>query len=727
MGNEASSIKDFRIGQPLVTSDDTPAKFTVSPATNIHDGKKFSVFEYTKKNGKLYENVERNIEILRTTRHPFILKYLMCFDQSKSRSLVTEHVIPLDVAVEKQETEEIYTGLFNILEALIFLHERSLICHNNISVSSIYVTDEGVWKLADFENSNKVLRISKQSYEKDVKGYAEFALSVLEYLKDDNIPTINFMSKLQNEILLEENSSINISLKQLLDDQFFIFPFLEILKDLQNLSLKNSTEKRLLFSTLGSKLCSLSTQVTSRRLTPLLFSHMVITDPSAEPFLPYLFASNNDYCRQNNITSLYDIEYFKKTSLPHILLLFNSRDVVVRLIILKYLPYYVDCISRIILNEEVLPEIILGLKDENDSIVVETFKSLALLVPLLGSKTVVGGKAEKIFYDRKPDFSRSPSKTDTKASKTPRTTVTEIMQSSNSLTEVKTVNIDTDMLEEKKEKRLERERQREQQRLKREERRREREEAKSKKLHSQSSEDSNETMESHRNSINLSRQALQLDVSTTDEKAEEKDDINKSNGYNSEPDWEGFEAFSNSSDSEHTKGFNHETSHNQSDASEPQVDNPLQPSDDWNTWNDDNTDITIEDNKIIADIINKEVLDPPIITQDKIDTNTKALKLTSALKIKPNTTSETNSNKKTLNKKTKDFGDEFGIQISAASVREPDYFADMIPSVVKQKSVVALQTNNVSSKFNAMEMSTEDGEGGWGEDEEEDGWGNDDF
>lgn len=153
---------------------------------------------------------------------------------------------------------------------------------------------------------------------------------------------------------------------------------------------------------------------------------------------------------------------------------------------------------------------------------------------------------------------------------------------------------------------------------------------------------------------------------------------------------------------QHTKGYIHETSHNQSNSSEPRVDKHLQPSDDWDTWNEDNTDITIGDN--IADIINKEVLDPPIITQDKTDINTKALKLASALKP---TTSESNSKKKTLNKKTIDFGDEFGIQISAASVKEPDYFADMIPSVVKQKSVVALQTNNVSSKFNAMEMSTE--------------------
>lgn len=38
-------------------------------------------------------------------------------------SLITEHVTPLDVAVENQENDEIYTGLYNILEALNFLHE----------------------------------------------------------------------------------------------------------------------------------------------------------------------------------------------------------------------------------------------------------------------------------------------------------------------------------------------------------------------------------------------------------------------------------------------------------------------------------------------------------------------------------------------------------------------------------------------------------------------------
>ena len=38
-------------------------------------------------------------------------------------SLITEYVTPLDVAVENQENDEIYTGLYNILEALNFLHE----------------------------------------------------------------------------------------------------------------------------------------------------------------------------------------------------------------------------------------------------------------------------------------------------------------------------------------------------------------------------------------------------------------------------------------------------------------------------------------------------------------------------------------------------------------------------------------------------------------------------
>lgn len=60
------------------------------------------------------------------------MRYLTSFTSSQQESVVTEHVIPLDVAVEKQEKEEIYAGLCNILEAILFLHEKVRIRMINI-------------------------------------------------------------------------------------------------------------------------------------------------------------------------------------------------------------------------------------------------------------------------------------------------------------------------------------------------------------------------------------------------------------------------------------------------------------------------------------------------------------------------------------------------------------------------------------------------------------------
>lgn len=50
--------------------------------------------------------------------------------------LITEDATPLDVAIETQEKDEIFAGLFNILEAIIFLHER--VCNFTLPLSYYY-------------------------------------------------------------------------------------------------------------------------------------------------------------------------------------------------------------------------------------------------------------------------------------------------------------------------------------------------------------------------------------------------------------------------------------------------------------------------------------------------------------------------------------------------------------------------------------------------------------
>ncbi len=59
--------------------------------------------------------------------------------------------------------------------------------------------------------------------------------------------------------------------------------------------------------------------------------------------------------------------------------------------------------KRTVLEEEILPQLLLGIRDDSDQIVAATLKALADLVPLLGADTVVGAKyRRKVFRDGTP-------------------------------------------------------------------------------------------------------------------------------------------------------------------------------------------------------------------------------------------------------------------------------------------------------------------------------------
>jgi hypothetical protein len=55
-----------------------------------------------------------------------------------------------------------------------------------------------------------------------------------------------------------------------------------------------------------------------------------------------------------------------------------------------------------LLEEEVLPQLLLGIRDSNDTLVADSLRALADVVPLLGASKVIGKNRRKLFANGYP-------------------------------------------------------------------------------------------------------------------------------------------------------------------------------------------------------------------------------------------------------------------------------------------------------------------------------------
>lgn len=92
-----------------------------------------------------------SLQHLMIYRHPFIVKYVGSWKKKSNFYLAVEEVTPLHHVLPSLNNLQIAVGLYSILKALSFLHKNALVSHNNISISSIYVSKDGVWKLGNME------------------------------------------------------------------------------------------------------------------------------------------------------------------------------------------------------------------------------------------------------------------------------------------------------------------------------------------------------------------------------------------------------------------------------------------------------------------------------------------------------------------------------------------------------------------------------------------------
>ncbi|CAG0893907.1 unnamed protein product [Darwinula stevensoni] len=337
------------------------------------------------------------LKVLLRLHHPSFIHHLEHWKAGDEICIATEEVSGLNPA-NIAHPFLIVSGLASILEALNFLHTKANQSHGSLQDDAIFISKkDGKWKLL----LEGVRKSSQEEMLKDLLSFSALAVDLLS-------PHTESIPEAQDFIEVVSESETPVSIKVLQAHPVFHIDYMQVLSFLSLFTLKSSEERELFFRELGEKLYRFPEEVIGLQLSGLLTSRILLLDSSAHSlFLPFLLAARPSeqkeaWCGETPQNAIFGPRSFQKYMIPHISKAYMVLDAPIRIVLLQNLPLYLHAISKDVLQESLLPQILMGIHDTNDELVAVTLRALADLIPYLGASTVIGPKRKTLFSNALP-------------------------------------------------------------------------------------------------------------------------------------------------------------------------------------------------------------------------------------------------------------------------------------------------------------------------------------
>lgn len=394
---------------------------------------KVSMFKFLKAhNAERLPLAQRNIQKLRTLRHPSVLAFIDSTETEDSIALVTEPCIPLikwldDKIIEISEnssevlTRELFWGLRCIVKALNFLHNNGSLIHGNLGMHSIFVTPSGDWKLGSMElacnlsledemsfflkyqnildrqfcsperlrldgtaESLKALKAKLPPYYVDIFSLGHCIEETFSRL-DMEVPK-SFSKQLNT--MINEDMKKRPTAKKLEQFSVFVSEHMKLLESVEELPLKTVKEVLEVIELLEPQVEEIPKSVSGHKILPSLCRtlQIAINDFSKR--------DARESCRQSVQVSInllsklatlnkLDEDIFRRSCVPILIQLWTMTDRAVRNAMLQSLKSFSGLIPTNIINKNIFDNILAGFSDSNAKMREGTLTSLIFVVDKL--------------------------------------------------------------------------------------------------------------------------------------------------------------------------------------------------------------------------------------------------------------------------------------------------------------------------------------------------------